>query len=180
MTFDVSMKYAHLEQERRFLLPGLPSTVGDLPGRRILDRYFDGTRLRLRLMEEVGKPPKRKLGQKVRLEGQQPLAVAHTTVHLDAHEYMLLARLPGAELSKTRRNLIVVGRRIAIDEFHEPLAGLTLAETEHPVICFEQLMAEIGGIAEVTDDDRFSGGRLALTTAEQLRQLLVEHLGSPS
>ncbi len=117
MTFDVSMKYAHVEQERRFLLPELPSTVYDLPGRRILDRYLDGTRLRLRLIEEAGKPPKRKLGQKVRLEGQPPLAVAHTTVHLDAHEYMLLARLPGGRAFENppqphRRRLSNFNRRV--------------------------------------------------------------------
>ncbi len=47
-------------------------------------------------------------------------------------------------------------------------------------MCSEQLTAEIGGIAEVTEDDHFSGGSLALTTTEQLRQLLAEYLGPSS
>jgi hypothetical protein len=58
------VKYARIERERRFLLDGLP----DLAGARVLritDRYVDGTRLRVRTVEEDGCDVVRKLGQKI-------------------------------------------------------------------------------------------------------------------
>ena len=60
----VSLKYAVVERERRYLLEALP----DLPGARVLritDRYLDGTRLRLRRVDEDGCAVVLKLGQKV-------------------------------------------------------------------------------------------------------------------
>ena len=77
-----TLKYAHVERERRWLLAAVP----DLPehARRldIVDRYVNGTRLRLREVTEAGVVT-RKLGQKVRL-GKGAAEVAHTSVvHLD-------------------------------------------------------------------------------------------------
>lgn len=174
------MKYAHIEQERRFLLRELPGGVYDGPERRIHDRYVEGTRLRLRLVEQRGAPPVYKLGQKVRFAGRSPLAVAHTTVYLDATEFTLLARLPAAEVWKTRRNLAVAGCSLSIDVFHRRLGGLVLAETEHPVPSPARLMAELGAVADITEDDRFSGGSLATTSPEQLRDVLAEYGGAVS
>ena len=140
-----SLKYAHVERERRFLLDVLP----DLTGARVLritDRYVDGTRLRLRTVEEDGHPVVHKLGQKIRLEGVS--TNAHTTLYLSAVEYAGLAHLPGRDLRKTRHLL----RHFAFDVHGD---GLLLAETE---------TAEepwFGYVREVTDEEEFTGGRLA-------------------
>jgi len=140
-----SLKYAHVERERRFLLDALP----DLGGARVLrltDRYVDGTRLRLRTVEEDGHPTVHKLGQKIRLDGVS--ANAHTTMYLSAAEHTGLARLPARELRKTRHLL----GHWAFD-VHE--SGLLLAETEtneEPWFPY---------VREVTDEEAFSGGSLA-------------------
>jgi CYTH domain-containing protein len=144
VTVDISTKYAHIEQERRFLLPAMPGGSHE-DERFVRDRYIEGTRLRLRLVEQAGRPPEHKLGQKVRLQGPPPLAVAHTTVYLDASELALLARLPAADLSKTRRNVSIVGCTMSIDEFNGPLSGLVLAETEQPIKSSQQLTTALGG-----------------------------------
>lgn len=140
-----SLKYAHVERERRFLLTALP----DLTAARVLritDRYVDGTRLRLRTVEEDGRPVVFKLGQKIRLEGIS--TNAHTTMYLSAAEHAGLAHLPGRELRKTRR----LKGHWAFD-VHED--GLLLAETEtaeEPWFPY---------LREVTDEEEFTGGRLA-------------------
>jgi hypothetical protein len=140
-----SLKYAHVERERRFLLDALP----DLTGARVLriaDRYLDGTRLRLRTVEEDGHPTMHKLGQKIRLEGVS--TNAHTTLYLSAAEHAGLLHLPGRDLRKTRH----LKGHWAFD-VHE--GGLLLAETEsgeEPWFAY---------VREVTDEEDFSGGRLA-------------------
>ena len=87
-----SLKYAHIEAERRFLLAELPPTWRDTPALTIFDRYLSGTRLRLRKVEANAEQPTWKLGQKVRLSGQSPGRVAHTTL-------LGLASAPSIELA---------------------------------------------------------------------------------
>jgi hypothetical protein len=140
-----SLKYAHVERERRFLLAALP----DLSGARVLritDRYLDGTRLRLRTIEEDGHPTVHKLGQKIRLEGVS--TNAHTTLYLSAAEHQGLCHLPGHELRKTR----YVKGGWAFDR-HEN--GLLLAETE------SEAEPWFAVVREVTDEEAYTGGRLA-------------------
>jgi hypothetical protein len=137
------VKYARIEKERRFLLDGLP----DLPGARVLritDRYVDGTRLRLRRVEEDGCDPVLKLGQKVPTDE----GIAHTTMYLDRDELNALLQLPAQELHKTRHLL----DGWAVD-LHP--SGLVLAETEgdtEPPFAY---------VREVTDEVEFTGGALA-------------------
>lgn len=61
----VSLKYADVERERRFLVSRLPEAAHER--RRIIDRYVTGTRLRLREMVTEEGIVTRKLGHKVRL-----------------------------------------------------------------------------------------------------------------
>lgn len=141
------MKYAHLESERRFLLASLPP----LDGARVLqiiDRYVHRSRLRVRLVEEAGQDPVRKLGQKERLDESAPSVNAHTTLYLDEAEFQLLSALPAAVLRKTR--YVLDGW--AFDE-HE--TGLLLAETEGPDEPW------FGFTREVTDELAYTGGELA-------------------
>jgi hypothetical protein len=139
------MKYAHLERERRFLLDVLP----DVSGARVLtitDRYVESSRLRLRLVEEEGKPPVRKLGQKIRLDGTS--THAHTTLYLDEEEFALLATLPARTLSKTRYLL----GEWAVDVL---ASGLLLAESETAEV------PPFPVVREVTAERAFTGGSLA-------------------
>ena len=163
--------YARTETERRFLLTRLPDGLG--PGRRIEDRYLDGTSLRLRRVEGDGLVVC-KLTQKVRVSGEDPAVVRITNLYLGEDEHRRLQALPGAVLVKVRRPW---RDGFVVDEHTGPLAGLVLAELE-----VDDLGAALPGVPgpsavaglgrEVTHDDRWSGGRLARATADDLPGLL--------
>ena len=139
----VSLKYAVVERERRYLLDRLP----DLPDARLLritDTYLDGTRLRLRRVEEDGCDVVLKLGQKVPV----PDGIAHTTTYLSEVEFDLLSGLPGQPLTKTRH----LHDGWAVD-VHP--SGLVLAETG------DDREPPFPYVREVTDEVGFTGGGLA-------------------
>src|SRR5215469_13457471 len=85
----VSLKYAVVERERRFLVSKLPDVA--LERRRIVDRYITGTRLRLREVVTEDGVVTRKLGHKVRL-GEGPREIACTSLYLDDDEWDVLCR----------------------------------------------------------------------------------------
>jgi hypothetical protein len=166
-------RYAREERERRWVLRGLPDGLGD--GVRITDHYLPGTGLRLRRME-AGTEVVRKLGQKVRPTPASPAVVKLTNMYLSEEEYVLLAGLGGAILHKTRWRGPPPDRSMAFDEFHGPLAGLVMAELEiepGAAACPPPLLA----LAEVTDDDRFSGGTLAGLNTEAAAALVAYLVG---
>jgi hypothetical protein len=170
-------KYARPERERRFVLAAVPPGAGE--ERRIVDRYVRGTRLRLR---EVGEGPGavRKLGQKVRPDEADARVVLHTTMYLDPPEFEALSALPAAVLVK-RRSWIAVphGRRLAVDVFEGSLRGLVLAEIElGDETDAAAFVAPEWVLAEVTGDERFTGGRLAVTDRADLRAALADVVGA--
>ena len=141
--------YARPERERRFLLAGLPGGLG--PGRRIEDRYLDGTTLRLRRVEADGLVVC-KLTQKVRT-GEGPAQVALTNLYLTEDEHRRLSVLPGADLVKVRRPW---RDGLVVDEHTGPLAGLVLAELE--VADLTAPLPPVPGLdREVTADERWTG-----------------------
>jgi hypothetical protein len=95
----VSLKYAVVERERRFLVAKLPGGVHER--RRIVDRYVISTRLRLREVVTEDGVVTRKLGHKVRL-GEGPREIACTSLYLDNDEWDLLCALPAKTLRKVR------------------------------------------------------------------------------
>jgi CYTH domain-containing protein len=157
----VDLKYAHVERERRWLLAAVP----DLPehARRldIVDRYVRGTRLRLREVTEAGSVT-RKLGQKVRI-GEGPDEVAHTTMYLDEAEWEALATVPADVLTKARTLVAHDRGTVNVDVFGGHLAGLVLAEIDAGDGEPWELPASYGVLGEVTDDEAFTGGALAVT-----------------
>ena len=166
---DKQTKYARPEWERRFLLAGpLPGTP--VKSAEITDRYLLGTRLRLRRTVETAAGETRtfyKLTQKIPAPDGGPGLI--TTVYLDAAEYERLSSLPAAVLRKTRLSIPPLG----VDVFAPPLAGLYLAEAEFDSAAELQAFAvPICAVAEVTHDPRFTGGRFAAMTAEELAALL--------
>jgi len=123
-------KYARVERERRFLVKRLPPWSPEAE-QRITDRYVYETRLRVRMVDDLGPesgPPVFKLTQKV--PGPDPGSgdQGHlTTIYLDEAEHRLLARLPGLTLTKRRLNY----PPMAVDVFEAAgLDGLLIAEVE--------------------------------------------------
>lgn len=161
-------RYAHLEREQRWLVSSPPLDAVLVAS--IVDRYLDGTRLRLRRAETDGVVV-HKLGQKVRVEPDDPERVQLTNIYLSAGEYDALAVLPAAELSKTRTRVAWHDHVVAVDRFSGRLDGLVLAEVE--LTSSEPLLpTPPWAIRDVTNDDRFSGGALAHATDEEIQAIL--------
>jgi CYTH domain-containing protein len=121
---SVSLKYAVIERERRFLLRSIPEGVTEVTA--IMDRYIESSRMRLR---EVRKPDGRvirKLGHKGRIT-DGPAEVACTNFYLDDAEWQLLAHLPARVLHKRRHHVVRDGLHVAIDELED---GTLLAEVD--------------------------------------------------
>ena len=168
------MKYARVEKERRFLIRKFPE-VAQARTLAIQDWYLSNTNLRLRCVEEPGKLPVYKLGQKIRIDDLSLSTVAHTTMYLSENEFEALRALPSKSLMKTRALFPFGDLFLVIDEFDGELKGLMLAEIDLGVadVDIDSLPIEI--VAEVTDDERFTGGALASTLSADLHRLLVEH-----
>ena len=170
-------RYARPERERRFLVAEPPAGLDPAGASLIEDRYLTGTRLRLRAMRPAaGGPPRYKLGQKLRTDPGDPTTVLLTNLYLSEPEYRLLATLPAATLTKTRHRLATAsGPDLAVDVFGGPLASLVLAEAElADPDGLETFPAPALALADVTADDRFTGARLASTSAPALRCLLAQ------
>ena len=168
----ISLKYANVENERRFLIQNPVAMPINARRLCIQDRYLVGTRLRLRSVEESGLPIVFKLGQKIRFDGGSPSENAHTTIYLSAEEFDLLAQLPANELEKVRWINPIGNLSFAIDEFNGRLAGLVLAEVDLATSGTMPSTFPIELSAEVTNDERFTGGELAKTTTQQLASIL--------
>jgi CYTH domain-containing protein len=160
----VSLKYAHVERERRWLLATVPELTGMPMG--ITDQYLVGTRLRLREVT-VGESVQRKLGHKVRLNAG-PGEIACTSLYLDDAEWSMLHGLPAQVLRKQRWRLAQHGQRVAIDVFGGVLTGLVLAEIDRGSGPDRGLPAGFDVVAEVTHDEAFTGAALAAMTAADL------------
>jgi len=170
-------KYARVERERRFLLAEPPPASTTTAPRQITDRYLTGTRLRLRRVEHGNGASEFKLTQKVPAERPGPVQGLITNIYLSQPEYDRFAILPAAVLSKTRVSV----SPLSIDIFSPPLHGLVLAEaeftTDHEASCFRP---PPDSVAEVTDDPRFTGGRLARTQRHELLTWLSEYGITPA
>ena len=150
-----------------------PPLDGAASATLIEDRYLSGTRLRLRRMTPAGGGPVQwKLGQKVRPDPGDPGLVLHTTLYLSPEEHALLERLPGAALRKVRHVLLVGGRRFGVDVFEGRHAGLVLVEVELAGPDDAVAPPPFAG-AEVTGDERYSGGWLAFAPDEALARVVV-------
>jgi len=169
---SISLKYALIENERRFLIRNRIAMSNNPRCLFIQDRYLVGTRLRLRRVEESGLPTVFKLGQKIRFDGSSPSENAHTTIYLSAKEFDLFARLPANELEKVRWINPIGGQSLAIDEFGGRLTGLILAEVDLETAGTIPSNFPIELNVEITNDERFTGGELAKTTSQQLTHIL--------
>lgn len=152
---SISLKYAVVERERRFLLASLPDGV--VSTKLIVDRYVTGTRMRLREVHEEDGTVVRKLGHKVRL-GDGPAEVACTNFYLDDQEWAVLDALPARILRKRRHMLHRDGLMVTVDE-HED--GTLVAEIDDRVQPSQFVPEWLDAVEDVTKDERWTGSRLA-------------------
>ncbi|MFD7603423.1 hypothetical protein ACFWAN_23425 [Streptomyces mirabilis] len=165
-------KYAHVERERRFLLARAPSLSAVTVSRLITDRYLVGTRLRLQRADFSDGRCEMKLTQKVPASLPGATQGLITNTYLSSAEYELLASLPARVLSKARLSVPPLG----VDVFDAHLQGLVLAEAEFTTDEEAQsFVPPAKCVAEVTDDARFTGGRLVQTSRQELLEWLAEY-----
>ena len=156
----VSLKYAVIERERRFLVRSVPGGVTGIS--RIRDRYIDASRLRLREVRGPDGKVTRKLGQKIRL-GDGPWAIACTSMYLDDEEWLLLSSLPARVVTKRRHHLERDGVQVVIDELED---GTLLAEIDDGDGPPVRVPSWLDVVADVTGDEEWTGGRVAARTEE--------------
>lgn len=147
----VSLKYAVVERERRFLLASLPEGV--VGTKEIIDRYITGTRLRLREVREGDGTLVRKFGHKVRLS-EGPAEIACTNFYLNAQEWTVLSTLPGRVLRKKRHIVHRDGLIVAIDE-HED--GTLIAEIDDRDQPSQFVPGWLDIVEDVSDDESWTG-----------------------
>lgn len=152
---SVSLKYAVVERERRFLVRTVPDGVRSTHD--IEDRYVTGTRLRLREMRAEDGTVTRKLGHKVRL-GDGPAEVACTSLYLDDAEWNLLVALPARALQKRRYVVERDGWVVAVDELED---GRLIAEIDDGDGPARGVPEWLDVIEDVSADERWTGGALA-------------------
>lgn len=170
-------KYARVERERRYLLQDLPEglTRPD-PHVQITDNYLTGTRLRLRKIRE----PRTnkwtvKLTQKFAPDPKDFSRTIITNIYLNALETETLAISDANEIRKNRYYFEFEGRRWSVDMFLGDLFGLVLAEvgfeTDEELDSFTMPPF---AIADVTNNELFTGGRLSELTFSDIREEIMK------
>ena len=138
--------------------------------RVIVDHYWTGTSLRLRMIQNRDETVY-KLCQKVRLEPAHPELAKITNIYLSSDDFQILSVTPSSILSKSRWTSVSNGVDFAIDEFKGRHSGLVLAERElrgdEP-----PSQGPILALAEVTDDNEYSGGWLATASDRDLLRVI--------
>ena len=161
-------RYAETEREQRWLLSHLPDGLTE--PLEILDKYLDASTLRLRRVQSASTVVY-KLGQKVRHDPTDPSTTQMTNMYLSQAEFELLGQVEGAALAKTRWHWTVGESVLSVDQYGESLRGLVMAEIELPMDGVGPTSPPLT-VADVTQDDRFSGDRLASLTRPEAEDLL--------
>ena len=165
-------KYARIEWERRFVLDHFPTEANVTRVRCIRDRYIEGTTLRLREQSEGEGHTVCKLTQKLPERGTGAQQGLITSIYLTKDEFDVLAKLPAKVLTKTRHSVPPFG----IDTFEDRLSGLVLAEAEFDSAGeVSELTLPSFIVQEVSDDQRFTGGRLVGASRREIQDWLAEY-----
>jgi CYTH domain-containing protein len=166
-------KYARVERERRYLLQDLPEGLRRADHHlQITDNYITGTRLRLRKVRD----PRTnkwvvKFTQKVAPNPEDLSRTIITNTYLNAIEAETLSVFEANEIRKNRYPFEFEGRRFSVDMFLGDLFGLVLAEVSFETDEeMESFLKPPFAIAEVTNNEIFSGGRLSELTFEDIRK----------
>ncbi len=171
-TFVPESKYARVERERRYLLQDLPKGLVRADHHfQITDNYITGTRLRIR---KVRDPKTNKWVVKFTQKFAPNLAdlarTIITNIYLNAIEAETLAIFEANEIRKNRYRFEFQDRQFSVDMFLGDLFGLVLAEvsfeTDEEMDTFPPPPF---AIADVTNNEIFTGGRLSELNFEQIR-----------
>ena len=170
-------KYARIERERRYLLQDLPEGLTRADHHlQITDNYVTGTRLRIRKVRD----PKTnkwivKFTQKFAPNPEDLSRTMITNTYLNATEAETLAIFEANEIRKNRYYFEFEGRKFSIDMFLGDLFGLVLAEvsfeTDEELDSFPKPPF---AIADVTNNEIFSGGKLSELTFEDIRNEIAK------
>jgi CYTH domain-containing protein len=166
-------KDAQIERERRYLLNDLPEGLARTDSHvQITDNYITGTRLRIRKVRD----PKTnnwtvKFTQKLAPDRSDLSRTIITNIYLNAAEAEMLSVFEANEIRKNRYYFDFAGRRFSVDMFLGDLLGLVLAETgfenDEEMAVFP---APGFALADVTNNEIFTGGRLCHLTFEDIRR----------
>ena len=170
-------RYSRIERERRYLLQDLPEglTRAD-PHVQITDNYITGTRLRIRKVRD----PRTnkwvvKFTQKFAPDPSDYSRTIITNTYLNALEAESLSMFDANEIRKNRYKFQYEGREFAVDMFLGDLFGLVLAEvgfeTDNELDTFPK---PAFAIADVTNHELFTGGRLSQLSFEDIRREIVK------
>jgi CYTH domain-containing protein len=169
-------KYARVERERRYLLQDLPAGMSRADHHlQITDNYISGTRLRLRKVRD----PKTnkwvvKFTQKFAPDTDDLSRTAITNTYLNPIEAETLAIFEANEIRKNRYHFEFDGRQFSVDMFLGDLFGLVLAEVSFDNDDeLENFSPPPFALAEVTNNELFSGGRLSQLSFADLKDELI-------
>jgi CYTH domain-containing protein len=169
-------KYARIERERRYVLQDLPEglTRAD-PHLQITDNYITGTRLRLR---KVRDPQTNKwtvkFSQKFAPDPRDLSRTIITNTYLNALEADTLSVFNGNEVRKNRYPFQFDGKSFAIDMFLGDLFGLVLGEVSFETDEeLDRFPLPPFVLADVTNNELFSGGRLSELKFADLREEIL-------
>jgi CYTH domain-containing protein len=166
-------KYAILERERRYLLQDLPAGITRADHHlQITDNYITGTRLRIRKVRDPRTSKWTvKFTQKFAPDPRDFARTLITNIYLDSYEAEVLSVFEANEIRKNRYYFEWEGRRFSVDMFLGDLFGLVLAEVSFDND--EELenfrMPEFA-LADVTNNELFTGGRLCELTIADIRK----------
>jgi CYTH domain-containing protein len=169
-------KYARVERERRYLLQDLPEGVSRADHHlQITDNYLTGTRLRLR---KVRDPQTNKwvvkFTQKFAPDRNDLSRTTITNTYLNPIEADSLAIFEANEIRKNRYHFEFEGRQFSVDMFLGDLFGLVLAEVSFDNDDeLENFSPPPFALAEVTNNEVFSGGRLSQLSFADLQDELI-------
>ena len=170
-------KYARIERERRYLLEDLPEGMTRADHHlQITDNYITGTRLRIRKVRD----PRTnkwvvKFTQKFAPDPNDLSRTVITNLYLNASEAETLSIFEANEIRKNRYYYEHEGKRFAIDMFIGDLFGLVLAETSFDTDEeLDRFPTPSFAIAEVTNNEIFSGGKLSELRYEDVRKEILQ------
>ena len=170
-------KYARIERERRYLLADLPEGLTRADHHlQITDNYITGTRLRIR---KVRDPQTNKwvvkFTQKFAPDASDFSRTIITNTYLNALEAETLSMFDANEIRKNRYHFEFGGRTYSIDMFLGDLFGLVLAETSFQSDAeMRDFASPTFAVADVTNDEVFTGGRLCELSFAEIRTELEQ------
>ena len=171
-------KYACIERERRYLLQDLPEGLSRADHHlQITDNYLTSTRLRLRKVRD----PKTnkwvvKFTQKFAPNPADFSRTIITNTYLNATEAEVLSVFEANEIRKNRYCFEFEGREFSVDMFLGDLFGLVLAEVSFDADEeMDSFPKPSWALADVTNVEVFTGGRLCYLTLEDVRNEIARN-----